>query len=143
MTARHTPETVANDNEPNDQATQHGVLTLDNPATGHLGYYGAGAGTTTDALDWWRVTLPQAGDLQLEVITSPSLNLNINAAIGASGGITVYDSDATTVLFVASQAQNTTNTHTAQRLKPGVYYVPLTRLTRQVTTVVTASRPAW
>ena len=128
MTARHTPETVANDNEPNDQSTQHGVLTLDNPVTGHLGYYGAGAGTSTDAQDWWRVTLPQAGDLLLEVVTSPSLNLNINAPIGANGGITVYDSDATTVLFVASQAQNTTNTHTAQRLKPGVYYVRLTKI---------------
>lgn len=128
MTARHTPETMANDAEPNDQAAQHGVLTLDNPVTGHLGYYGGGAGASTDAQDWWRVTLPHAGTLELEVGTSPLLNLNVNASVGANSGITVFDNDATTVLFGAVQAQNTTNTHQALRLKPGVYYVRLTRI---------------
>ncbi len=128
MTARHTPESVANDAEPNDQPAQHGLLTLDTPVTGHLGYYGAGAGATTDQQDWWRVTLPQAGNLELEVATSPSLNLNVNASIGANNGVTVYDSDAATVLFGTTQPQNTTNTHTALRLKPGVYYVRLAKI---------------
>lgn len=128
MTARHTSETVANDTEPNDLAAQFGQLTLDIPVTGHLGYYGAGAGTTTDAQDWWRITLPHAGNLELEVGASPLLNLNVNASVGASGGIVVYDSDATTVLFEAVQGNNTTNTHVATRLKPGVYYVRLTKI---------------
>ena len=128
MTARHTPETVANDAEPNDQFTQPGLLSLDTPVTGHLGYYGAGAGTTTDLQDWWRIILPHAGNLELEVGTSPLLNLNLNASAGASGGIVVYDSDATTVLFEAVQGNNTTNTHIATRLKPGVYYVRLTKI---------------
>ncbi len=128
MTARHTPESVTNDAEPNDQPTQHGLLTLDAAVTGHLGYYGAGAGTSTDVQDWWQITLPHAGNLELDVATSPLLNLNANASVGVSGGVTVYDSDATSVLFSAVQAQNTTNTHTALRLKPGVYYVRLTKI---------------
>lgn len=128
LTPRHTPEAVANDAEPNDQPSEHGVLTLNSQVTGHLGYYGAGNGFTTDLQDWWRVTLPHAGNLQLEVDTSPLLNLNANVSVGANNGIMVFDSDATTVLFGASQAQNSTNTHVAQRLKPGIYYIRMTKI---------------
>lgn len=128
MTPRHTPESVPNDAEPNDQPAQYGLLALNSQTTGHLGYYGGGSGNTTDVEDWWRLTLPQSGNLQLEVATSPLLNLNANASVGANNGITVYDRDATTILFEASQAQNSTNTHVAHRLKPGIYYVRLTKI---------------
>lgn len=128
LTPRHTPEAVANDAEPNDQPSEHGLLTLNSQVTGHLGYYGGGNGNSTDAQDWWRVTLPHAGNLELEVATSALLNLNANAAVGANNGVMVFDSDATTVLFGASQPQNSTNTHVAQRLKPGIYYVRMTKI---------------
>lgn len=128
LTPRHTPEVVPNDSEQNDQPSQAGALVLNALTTGHLGYYGGGGGTNTDVQDWFVIALPQPGNLELDVVTTPLLNLNANAAIGASGGITVLDSDAATVLFAATQGQNTTNTHVAQRLKPGVYYVRLAKL---------------
>lgn len=128
LTARQTPEAQPNDTEPNDQPAQSGLLTLNATSAGHLGYYGAGGGTNADHQDWWRVTLPEPGELRLQVSTSPLLNLNVNAFAGASHGIMVYDADATTVLFSALQAPNSTNTHAAQRLRAGTYYVRLTKL---------------
>lgn len=128
LTPRHTPEPAPNDSEPNDAPAQALELAMDAPVTGHLGFFGGGGGTNTDMQDWYVLTLPHAGNLELDVETSPLLNLNVNAAIGANSGIVVFDSDAATVLFGAVQAQNTTNTHVAQRLKPGVYYVRLAKI---------------
>jgi hypothetical protein len=125
---RFVPEPLPNDSEPNDQSSQAQTLTLDIPATGHLGYYGAGAGQTSDEQDWWRVTLPHAGALTLSVETSQYLNLNINAAANTSNGIIVYDADASTILYQVSQAQHTTNNYAVRRLKPGTYFVRLSRL---------------
>lgn len=127
LTARQTPEAQPNDAEPNDEPVQSRLLTLNETSTGHLGYYGAGAGTNTDHQDWWRVTLPEPGELQLEITTSPRLQLNINSFVGASHGIAVYDADAATMLFGATQAQSKTNVHAAQRLTAGTYYVRLTK----------------
>ncbi|HOY58596.1 MAG TPA: Ig domain-containing protein [Verrucomicrobiota bacterium] len=128
LTPSHIPEAVPNDSEPNDAPTEALSLTLETRATGHLGYYGGGGGTTTDAQDWYRLTLPQAGNLELEVGLSKLLNLNANASIGANNGIVVFDSDAATALFGAVQGENRTNTHVVTRLKPGVYYLRLAKI---------------
>lgn len=128
ITPRFVPEPLPNDTEPNDHSSQAQALTLDARATGHLGYYGAGAGQTSDEQDWWRVNVPHAGDLMLSVETSQYLNLNVNTTADTSAGIIVYDADASTILYQALQGQNTTNSHAIRRLKPGNYFVRLSRI---------------
>ncbi|MCL4180328.1 MAG: putative Ig domain-containing protein [Verrucomicrobia bacterium] len=128
LTPWHIPETLPNDREPNDAPAQALSLAPGATATGHLGFYGGGAATDTDLQDWYRLTLPHAGNLELEVGLSPSLNLNVNASIGANNGIVLFDSDAATALFGVAQGENTTHTHVVTRLKPGVYYLRLAKI---------------
>ena len=128
MITSETPDPLPNDVEPNDGFDQALTASLGAEVTGHLGYYGGGGGTSTDVQDWYRLTLPQAGNLELEVGLSKLLNLNVNASIGANNGIVVFDSDAATALFGAVQGENRTNTHVVTRLKPGVYYLRLAKI---------------
>ncbi|HOB97334.1 MAG TPA: Ig domain-containing protein [Verrucomicrobiota bacterium] len=128
MITSETPDPLPNDAEPNDDFDRALTASLGAEVTGHLGYYGGGGGTATDLQDWYRLTLPHAGNLELEVGLSKLLNLNVNASIGADNGIVVFDSDAATVLFGAVQGQNSTNTHVVTRLKPGLYYLRLAKI---------------
>jgi len=74
------------------------------------------------------LALVQDGSLSLEITVGPDLNLNANAAVGVNHGVIVYDSTGTNQLYGAVQGQDSTNTHMVTRLKPGLYYLRLSKI---------------
>lgn len=72
--------TAPNDSEPNDYAGQAKSLTLNDSASGHLGYYFGDVEDTIgwindkrDNIDWWKMVVPQPGKLSITVSSDPAL----------------------------------------------------------------------
>jgi hypothetical protein len=74
MTITLTPVDKANDTEPNDWFGVANWLTLNTPATGHLGFFGYGA---PDFYDYWKITATSTDSLYVHVTSDPTLEVNL------------------------------------------------------------------
>ena len=126
MTVTSTPDPLPVDPEPNDDFAHALTASLDQPVTGHLGFRGQGQGP--EQQDFWSVTLPSDGELQLSLGVSENLNINRNASLGLDQGINLYDADRQTRLYANSLGQGMSNTFAVPKLKAGTYYLRLARL---------------
>ncbi|MGC9329955.1 MAG: hypothetical protein ACP5I1_20130, partial [Candidatus Hinthialibacter sp.] len=63
------------DPEPNDATAQAAELTLNEEMTGHIGYYG---NQHTDVRDFFLITLPQDGALELDVYPDGTANVGLH-----------------------------------------------------------------
>ncbi|MFH1739570.1 MAG: hypothetical protein ABIH23_11230, partial [bacterium] len=78
-----TPDPTPNDAEINDATQTANVLVLDATSTGHIGYVGNGV---QDSIDWYVVTLPDNGNLTLDLVFEKPPDVELD----------LYDSDGTT-----------------------------------------------
>ena len=102
---------VANDAEPNNNASTAQTLPINSTTTGHIGYY---YDKKRDTSDWYKITLNQDGMLQLK-LTSHITN------DGRYVWIYLFDNNGTTQLNAAySDGPLTMNT---DGLAAGTYYV--------------------
>ena len=121
------------DPELNDDAASAGTASLGTTVQGNLGYLGGGLGITKDQQDWWKITLPSTGKLQLVIHTFATLNLNQNDGVGVPEGVTVFPTAAGGDWGTAS---STPSRPTMALRKPiqldlaaGSYYLRLVKLT--------------
>ena len=56
---------LANDTEPNDTAQTASPMSINTSITGHLGYFDSNSGASYDTSDYWTVTLPADGYLNI------------------------------------------------------------------------------
>ena len=106
VTTTFTPQPLANDAEPNDAYAQAGTLSTSGSVTGHLGYWNivGSQNYKIDSEDWWRLTLPSAGKL--------NLNYTYDKTLAGATGIYLYAQDGSTLI------RNTDST-----LAAGTYYL--------------------
>jgi len=101
-----------NDNEPNDKYEQAVTIVNNGQNTGHLGYFSNGS---TDNDDWYKITLPNDGQLKVWGDMDPTLDLSIE----------IYDVNGTS--YIGDRYCNTetgipdSTRHT--HLKAGTYYI--------------------
>ena len=125
LDANFTPAFIANDPEPNNVPATAGPLVLDRSGGGHLGYVGPGVGDAeTDRLDWWQLTLPQDGMVNLSLHVFPvGTYRNVFLLAG------IYDqpdANAGVSCEVMNGVRDATET-TSCNLSAGDYYVRVTR----------------
>lgn len=106
VTTTFTAQPLANDAEPNDGYAQAGTLSTSGSVTGHMGYWNiAGSQNyTIDYGDWWRLTLPSAGKL--------NLTYTYDQTLAGATGIYLYAQDGSTVI-----------SDTSSSLAAGTYYL--------------------
>jgi len=101
-----------NDSEPNDKYEQAVTIVNNGQNTGHLGYFSDGS---TDNDDWYKITLPNDGQLKVWGDMDPALDLSID----------IYDVNGTS--YIGDRYCNTetgipdSTRHT--HLKAGTYYI--------------------
>ena len=114
------PTTAAptvSDPEPNDTAAQAIALALNGSAAGRLGWHRVPYSVTDDN-DWYKVTVPQDGDLSLK----------ISADSGVAVGLNIYDQDGKTAIVSGGYATyGGSYSAAAPHVGPGTYYVQLVR----------------
>jgi len=106
VTTSFTAQPLANDAEPNDAYAQSGTLSSSGSVTGSLGYWDI-AGSQDyriDFEDWWRVTLPTEGKLNINYI--------FDQALAGATGVNLYAQDGNTEILDMSST-----------LAAGTYYV--------------------
>jgi hypothetical protein len=113
LSATTTVQPLANDAEPNDAVDTPVSLPLATPLTGHLGYYAAG---TTDAVDWYAVTVPADGALAVTLTHDATADLDLD----------LYDVNGTTRLQHNGSSALTIGV-SEPNLTPGTYYVTVYR----------------
>ncbi len=98
----------ANDDEPNDDVTNANTLAVNSTTTGHVNYY---YNHSRDANDWYKITIPEDGMLQLKLTSGD----------GKYVWAYLFDNDGTTQL----NANNTNGTIyiNTDGLAAGTYYV--------------------
>jgi hypothetical protein len=109
-----TPADLANDPEPNDTLPQALALGSNASATGHIGYYGS---AYTDLWDWYKVAVPEDGDLQITVTQDKA---------GDVVDIDFYDTNGTTVLSTSHRG-SATETVRVPNLMPGTFFLGIKR----------------
>jgi hypothetical protein len=70
----YTPTGLANDIEPNDSAQFALTLGVNDSTTGHLGYFNQGY---DDNNDWWKVTIPEDGNLIVRTYSDATLDIDL------------------------------------------------------------------
>jgi hypothetical protein len=76
ITSELTTPPRANDTEGNDVFARAGVISLNVPGTGHIGYYSNGF---TDYVDYWKITAPTGDSIYVHVTSDVSLDLDVTA----------------------------------------------------------------
>ena len=122
LTARHAPDGLDNDSEPNDAEAQAQSMLLNTLVTGHLGFLGGGLGTTVDQDDWWVFTLPDSDSVEIELATGADLNL--------FNGVMVYQDDASKRIYWGSQGSGDSKRHILGDLGSGRYLLRLVKDSR-------------
>ncbi len=97
-----------NDDEPNDNYTNAKTLAVNSTTTGHVNYY---YNHIRDANDWYKITLPEDGMLQLK----------LTSGNGEYVWAYLFDNDGTTQLNAANT--NSTKYINTDGLAAGTYYV--------------------
>ncbi len=111
-----TPSPEINDTEPNNTIDEALMLTFDTSVTGHIGFYG---NNFNDKYDWYKITVPNIGNLSFIGIPESTLNLFM----------TLYDSDGTTVLSYGKNGQTGQNdTLDYNSINSGTYYLLLSQV---------------
>lgn len=106
VTTTFTSQPLANDAEPNDAYAQAGTLSTSGSVTGHLGYWNivGSQDYKIDYEDWWRLTLPSSGKL--------NLSYTYDQALAGATGIYLYAQDGSTII-----------SDTNSTLAAGTYYL--------------------
>ena len=104
------PNPLPNDPEPNNTFAQAVTVEPNGARTGHIGYY---VGGVTDSYDYYKVTVPADGELNLTVTQDRD---------GDLVDIDLYDTDGTTHLR-SGHTGNTVETVAMSNLMPGTYYL--------------------
>ena len=118
-----TPNSYANDDEPNDEAGTGHTLSDGDTVEGHLGYTD-GEGYT-DKVDWYKIEVPKDGRVQLVYNCNQTYGLELYKVYfkwynsGASWGQGGYDERASTGWYV------TNDTLTITDVGVGTYYIQL------------------
>lgn len=86
------------DSEPNDATATAASLALDTTMTGRLGFYDALDDSRHDWGDYYRITLPASGILNITTSNAATLN--------GAFGYTLYESDGSTTVRSTSSALN-------------------------------------
>ncbi len=105
----HSPVSLNNDKENNNNPNSAMPMTLSTEYTGHLGYY---KNDTTDTQDWYVFNLTKDGTVKIEETTYENLYTNIM----------VLDNNGTTWLGGSPSHLNSTDT-ISLALKAGKYYI--------------------
>jgi hypothetical protein len=103
-----TAQPIGNNTEPNDSVAAAATMAINTSTPGHLGYYGNGF---TDAIDWFKITIPSDGMLTITGYSDTTLEADLN----------LYDIDGTTALQHDGQVSRTSHV-SVPNLKPGTYY---------------------
>ncbi len=103
------------DIEPNDIADNAQTLTVNSYSTGRLFYKN---GTYFDNVDWYAVTIPDNGRIQIQVTCESTLQVD---------NIGLYDVNKTSL--ITNGSYGTTATVTSNNLLAGTYYVKIPRWT--------------
>ena len=104
-----TPNSLANDTEPNDTFAQAQALGPNATTTGHIGYYSGGV---TDSADWFKVATTADGSLTLTLTQDRG---------GDVVDVNLYDTNGTTELG-RSHTSGSVEAITIPNLRPGTYY---------------------
>jgi hypothetical protein len=114
----YTPQAIVNDVEPNNTFDTGLDLAMPTSVTGHIGYSRASY-NDLDVEDWYKLTVPQDGNLQLTLTQTSASQAHIQ----------FYDSDGTTrPLQSAVPATGNNATLTIPHLAPGAtYYIRIIR----------------
>ncbi len=99
----------ANDNEPDSNRATALTLAVNATTTGHVGYY---YNLHRDSTDWYKITLPQDGQL----------NLTLTSNNGRYTSLYLYDNNGTTQINNFTY-NNGTNTLSTDGLAAGTYYI--------------------
>lgn len=115
VNTRITGQTFANDSEPNDTFETAGQLNLGAAVTGHLG--ARGQQKDTDLLDYWKLTVPSDGVLELDVTTSEKLLLRFE------GGVFIFGNDREYEVYSERHYSDTNKVHRKVNIGAGTYYI--------------------
>lgn len=88
-----------NDTENNDIPQNASTLLPNVANSGHIGFFGAGV---RDTVDWWRVVLPEAGNLRITTVTDTNTNIDLilygadttNRLAGSDSIFGIYESSS-------------------------------------------------
>lgn len=119
LTTTFTSPSRSADTEPNDVNAQALTLAPNSSATGHIGFFGAGA---SDERDVWKITTTQDCWLRVQV-RNDSLDLRGDNLFDID--VSMYDINGTS--YVTGDSRSGTFSQAAAFLRPGTYYVVLYR----------------
>ncbi len=114
-----TPADLTNDTEPNNYALNAINLPVNDTLTGHLGYY---SNNTTDATDWYEITIPADGKLTINTSSDTTLCLLTY----------LYDQDSATQLidtWALFDCDTFNKSMTYNNLASGTYFIKCIRHT--------------
>jgi hypothetical protein len=114
ISCQFTPSALANDQELNDSSLIALSLDTNKSATGHIGYYGAGA---ADNVDWWKITV--YGDGKLAAITTSDSTAEID--------LRMYDRNGTTEIAGYDTGWGIHEGTHFNNLTPGTYFIKVFR----------------
>jgi len=109
IVTKFTPAVYPNDKEPNDSAKYAITLNPNDSLTAHLAYYGS---NYTDLTDWYKVTIPQDGKIEVAVKCTSTLQVN---------NLKIYDTDTTKEIASGTYGVNATVSY--NNLLPGTYFI--------------------
>jgi hypothetical protein len=104
------PTGLAIDSEPNDSVQMASTLLVNNSATGHLGYFKRGV---FDIYDWWKVALPNDGNLTVRTLSDPTLEIDLH----------MFDQDGITQIASYDTSWGIHEATHYYGLKAGTYFV--------------------
>jgi hypothetical protein len=114
ISCQFTPSALANDQELNDSSLIALSLDTNKSATGHIGYFGAGA---ADLVDWWKITV--YGDGKLAAITTSDSTAEID--------LRMYDHNGTTEIAGYDTSWGIHEGTHFNNLTPGTYFIKVFR----------------
>jgi len=105
----------ANDSEDNNDFERANFIKFGQTVSGQLGVIGQLK--PVDVVDYWRVNIPQSGEIEVDVTTSEHLNLY--------GGVTLYDNEKKIIYNTTPQGPNSNKKHITNKVKVGTYYIKI------------------
>ncbi len=110
LTNRFSPAMWDADPEPNGHFTAAAEIQLTAVVTGHVGYQ---TGNCVDPADWYKVTIPQNGKLELELETQEAARVRLS----------LYDVNGVTRLEHHGLLEEARTGSVARHLAPGTYHI--------------------
>ncbi len=114
ITSEFIPSSLDNDTEDNDSTAVAQSFPLNSSDTGHLGFY---SNEKTDVDDYWAVTIPNDGILQVTTVSDSTLEIDLF----------MYDDDGETNIADYDVGYGITETTTYNGLTPGTYFIRVKR----------------